>query len=294
VQATAGSKEGSMFMQDNLGLLMQVRRGFVAAAVGMVVSVNAAAAQDGEGVKVPRKSIFNNLVSAESVEKSAELQYDQMTSQAVQQKKLLGQADPRVVRVRRIANDMLPHTKKFNDRSDKWDWEVNVFDSPSINAFCMPGGKIAVFTGIIDKLQLTDDELAVIIGHEMGHALWEHARERTAKVNITNIGGRVIGGLLFGQAGELVGAAGSSLAALKFSRNDETEADLIGMELAARGGYDPRAGITLWQKMAKAAGGAPPQWLSTHPSGDTRIKTFEDNLKDVLPLYERAKAAKAG
>ena len=279
-------------MRGHSGLLMHGFRVLCAFACALVVSAGVVSAQDGEGVKVPRKSIFNNLVSADSVEKSAALQYSQMTRQAFQQQKLLDANDPRTQRIRRIAKDLLPHTKKFNDRSDKWDWEVNVFDSPTINAFCMPGGKIAFFTGIIDKLKLTDDEIAVIMGHEMGHALWEHARERTAKVNMTNIGSRVIGGLLFGQAGELVGAAGSSLAALKFSRNDETEADLIGMELAARAGYDPRAGITLWQKMSKAGGGAPPQWLSTHPSGQTRIKTFQDNLKDVMPLYERAKSAK--
>lgn len=281
-------------MSDHSGLFMRGRM-FVtlfATLVALLAGLDPAFAQDGEGVKVPRKSIFNNLVSAESVEKSADLQYSQMTRQAFQQRKLLDASDPRTVRIRRIAKDLLPHTKKFNERSAQWDWQVNVFDSPTINAFCMPGGKIAFFTGIIDKLQLTDDEIAVIMGHEMGHALWEHARERTAKVNLTSISSRVIGGLLFGQAGELMGAAGSSLAALKFSRNDETEADLIGMELAARAGYDPRTGITLWQKMAKAAGGAPPQWLSTHPSGNTRIKTFKDNLKDVMPLYERAKAAK--
>ena len=261
----------------------------VALAAGLMPGTAAAAEDDG-GVKVPRRSIFRNLVSADTVEKSALVQYNEMTRQAFQQRKLLDGKDPAVVRVRRIAKDLLPHTLKFNERAKDWDWEVNVFDSPSMNAFCMPGGKIAVFTGIIDKLALTDDEIAVIMGHEMGHALWEHARERTAKVNITSIGSRVVGALLFGQAGELIGAAGSSLAALKFSRNDETEADLIGMELAARGGYDPRAGISLWTKMSKAAGGAPPQWLSTHPSGGARIQTFEDNLKDVLPLYERAKA----
>jgi Zn-dependent protease with chaperone function len=281
-------------MGTDKGIWWPAGRLLFAAAFAIVVSAGLASANDGEGVKIPRKSVFNNLVSAESVEKSAALQYNQMTRQAFQQRKLLPADDPRTVRVRRIAKEMLPFAKKFNERADKWDWEVNVFDSPTINAFCMPGGKIAVFTGIIDKLQLTDDELAVIIGHEMGHALWEHARERTAKVNLTNIGSRLVGGLLFGQAGELVGAAGSSLAALKFSRNDETEADLIGMELAARAGYDPRAGITLWEKMSKAAGGAPPQWLSTHPSGSTRIKTFRDNLKDVMPLYERARAARNG
>jgi predicted Zn-dependent protease len=281
-------------MRDCSGYLMHGRRVLCAAACALVLSAGAVTAQDSQGVKVPRKSIFSRLVSAESIEKSAALQYNQMTRQAFQQQKLLGANDPRTQRVRRIFKDLLPHAKKFNDRSDKWDWEVNVFDSPTINAFCMPGGKIAFFTGIIEKLQLTDDELAVIMGHEMGHALWEHARERTAKVNMTNIGSRVVGGLLFGQAGELVGAAGSSLAALKFSRNDETEADLIGMELAARGGYDPRAGITLWQKMSRAAGGTPPQWLSTHPSGQTRIRTFRNNLKDVMPLYESARGAKQG
>ena len=260
----------------------------LALSVALVPAV--VAARDDGGVKVPKRSIFRNLVSAESVEKSALAQYNQMTRQAYQQRKLLDEKHPTTIRVRRIAEDLLPHTPKFNERAPDWDWEVNVFDSPTINAFCMPGGKIAFFTGIIDKLKLTDDEIAVIMGHEMGHALWEHARERTAKTSLTNFGSRVVGGLLFGQAGELIGAAGSSLAALKFSRNDETEADLIGMELAARGGYDPRAGITLWQKMSKAAGGAPPQWLSTHPSGQTRIKTFKDNLKDVMPLYERAKA----
>ncbi len=250
------------------------------------------AARDGEGVKVPRRSIFRNLVPAASLEQTADAQFSQLTSDAAKQGKLLPDSHPTVVRLRRIFADLKPHSYKFNDRAKDWKWEVRAFDSPTINAFCMPGGKIAFFTGILDKLQLTDDEVAMIMGHEMGHALWEHARERAAKTTLTDVGGRVVGGLLLGQAGEMIGAAGASLAALKYSRNDETEADLIGMELAARGGYDPRAGITLWQKMSQASKGAPPQWLSTHPSGKTRIKTIKDNLKDVMPLYERAKAQK--
>lgn len=245
-----------------------------------------------DGVKVPRKSIFAKLVSAEKVETSSALQYDAMTRQAFQKRALLDERDPQVQRVRAIFKDLYPHTFKFNERAKTWKWEVNVLSSPSINAFCMPGGKIAFFTGILDKLNLNDDEVAMIMGHEMGHALWEHARERTAKTNLTSIGSRVIGGLLFGQAGEMIGAAGSSLAALKFSRNDETEADLIGLELAARAGYDPRAGITLWQKMSQANKGAPPAWFSTHPSGKSRITTIEKNLPDVMPLYEKAKQAR--
>lgn len=266
-------------------------RVLLVAAIAVVTSAATAGAQDG-GVTVPRKSMFAKLISAEKVEASAALQYDQMTRQAFQKSSLLDDNEPQVKRVRAIFEDLYPHTFKFNERAKDWKWEVNVLKSPSINAFCMPGGKIAFFTGILDKLQLTDDEVAMIMGHEMGHALWEHARERAAKVNLTNISSRVIGGLLFGQAGEMIGAAGSSLAALKFSRNDETEADLIGLELAARAGYDPRAGITLWQKMAKASQGAPPAWFSTHPTSKTRITTIEKNLPDVMPLYEKAKATK--
>ena len=272
---------------------MYSSRRFSAFAVAALLLVPLSAMAE-DGVKIGRKSIFAKLVSADKVETSAALQYDQMTRQAFQKHALLEERDPHVQRVRRIFHDLQPHTIKFNERAQNWKWEINVFDSATINAFCMPGGKIAFFTGILDKLGLSDDEVAMIMGHEMGHALWEHARERTAKVNITSIGSRVIGGLLFGQAGEMIGAAGSSLAALKFSRNDETEADLIGMELAARGGYDPRSGVTLWQKMSAANKGAPPQWFSTHPSSKTRIDTIEKNLPDVMPLYEKARAAKSG
>jgi predicted Zn-dependent protease len=261
-------------------------------AIALMAASTAFAADDHVGVKIGKRSIFRNLVSADAVEQSAALQYTQMRQDAASKKKLLGDNDPRVVRIRKIATDLMPNVDIFNEAATKWKWEINVFDSDQVNAFCMPGGKIAFYTGILDKLKLSDDEVAVVMGHEMGHALWEHARERTAKTNMTSIGSRVIGGLLFGQAGEMIGAAGSSLAALKFSRNDETEADLIGMELAARAGYDPRTGVTLWEKMSKANQGAPPQWLSTHPSGKTRIKTFEKNLPDVMPLYKQALAEK--
>lgn len=273
-----------------------ILKGRVAAVVtALLVAVSTPSNSNAEdGVKLSHKSYFTKLVPAASVESSAALQYNELTRQAYQKRALLEQNDPQVVRLRRIFNNLLPGTYKFNERARTWQWEVNVVRSPAINAFCMPGGKIAFFTGILDTINLTDDEVALVMGHEMGHALWEHARERTAKTNITNIGSRVVGGLLFGQAGEVIGAYGSQLAALKFSRNDETEADLIGMELAARAGYDPRAGIKLWQKMSAASKGAPPQWLSTHPSGASRVKTFEDNLPDVLPLYEKARASRAG
>ena len=277
---------------------IRVKAAVVAMLAALVLSllpaqpVLAQRSDDG-GVSVARKSIFRNLVGAQQVEQQAQLQYSQMTRQAAQQRALLPDNHPQVERLRQIAADLLPHTIKFNERAKDWAWEVNVFRSPQINAFCMPGGKIAFFTGILEQLKLNDDEVAMIMGHEMGHALWEHARERAGK-NMAVGAGRVVAGMLFGQVGDLLGAGASSLANLKFSRNDELEADLIGMELAARAGYDPRAGITLWQKMSAASKGAPPQWLSTHPSGPTRIRTIEKHLPEVMPLFERARVAGPG
>ncbi len=266
------------------------------AALGLAVMVGLAgpaASQDTEGVKVSRKSVFRYVVGAETIEKQAGLQYVQMTRQAFQKNALLPETHPTVQRLRRISKDLLPGAQKFNERAKDWQWEVNALQSSQINAFCMPGGKIAFFTGILDKLQLTDDEVAMVMGHEIGHALWEHARERAGKSMAVNAG-RVVATLIFGQLGDVVGAGAGSLAALKFSRNDELEADLIGMELAARAGYDPRAGITLWEKMGQAAKGAPPQWLSTHPSGKTRIDIIKKHLPEVMGLYERNRLRRQG
>jgi predicted Zn-dependent protease len=248
---------------------------------------------DKEGVKVGSPSFVRKLVSAETLENAALAQYTQLKNQARSKNALLPPEHPQNVRLRRIARDLLPHAEKWNPRAKDWKWEVVLVQSSNINAFCMPGGKIAFFTGILDRLKLTDDEVAMVMGHEIAHALREHARERAAKSTIYNVGGRVIGALIGGGVGEVAGAIGGNLLTLRFSRNDELESDLIGMELGARAGFDPAAGITLWQKMSAASKGAPPQWLSTHPAGDTRIKTIQDNLKDVQGLYERAKAAKA-
>jgi predicted Zn-dependent protease len=254
----------------------------------------AQSAADKEGVRVGNPSFVRKLVPAETLEKAASQQYGALKREAQGKGALLPPAHPQNVRLRTIARDLLPHADKWNPRAKDWKWEVVLINSGNINAFCMPGGKIAFFTGILDKLKLTDDEVAMVMGHEIAHALREHARERAAKTTLTNVGGRIIGALIFGGgAGELIGAAGGNLLTLQFSRNDELESDLIGMELAARAGYDPAAGITLWQKMSAATKGAPPQWLSTHPAGATRIQTMRDNLKYVQGLYERAKAAKA-
>ena len=243
-----------------------------------------------EGVDVGKNSAFGQLVPADSVERSSLEQYAQMLEQAAEKKALAGKDHPQLRRLRDIANKIIPHALSWNPRAANWQWEVNLIGSKQINAFCMPGGKIAFYTGILDQLKLSDDEVAMVMGHEIAHALREHARERMGKSTATNIGASLLTQLLgLGQIGQTVTNYGAQLLTLQFSRDNESEADLVGMELAARAGYDPRAGVTLWQKMSAANKGAPPQWLSTHPSGSTRIGDIEANLPKVLPLYERIK-----
>jgi predicted Zn-dependent protease len=257
------------------------------AAVLALLPVSGAWAQR-EGVDVGRSSSLAGLVPAADVEKAANQQYHELLQQAAAKGALAQPGDPQLERVRAAAQRLIPHAAAWNPRAGNWRWEVNLIRVKAINAFCMPGGKIAVFTGIIGQLQLTDDELAMVIGHEMAHALREHARERIAKSAATNIGANIISQVLgLGQLGQTLTGYGAQLLSLRFSRGDESEADLVGMEIAARAGYDPRAAISLWQKMGRASKSAPPEWLSTHPSGASRIAELERNLPRVMPLYER-------
>ena len=274
-------------------------RGFVAlmglcllAALPLAQTVQA---QTREGVQVGETSAFAKIVPADQVERSAALQYQQTLAQASKQH-ALGPADhPQVQRLRTIMDRLIPYAAEWNPRAQQWKWEVNLIGSNQVNAYCMPGGKIAFYTGILNKLQLTDDEVAMVMGHEIAHALREHARERMGKGQVTEFAARLGGSLLSGllgidpRVGDAVAQTGANLASLKFGREDESEADLVGMDLAARAGYDPRAGVSLWQKMAANNKGAPPEWLSTHPSGNTRIAEIAANLPKVMPLYERAK-----
>jgi predicted Zn-dependent protease len=264
------------------------RRGFARAllAGGAAIAVPALGR---EGVDVGDESKFAKLVSAEDVEQAATQQYAQMKQQAAQQHALAPADNPQLIRLRAIAERIIPNTYQWNKRARDWRWEVNLFGSKELNAFCMPGGKIAFFYGILQQLQLSDDEVAMIMGHEAAHALREHARERMGKNAATQLGAGLISQLFgLGNLGNTALNIGGQLLTLRFSREDESEADLVGMELAARSGYDPRSGVTLWQKMIAAAKGAPPQFLSTHPAGPTRIKDIEANLPRVEPLYARA------
>jgi predicted Zn-dependent protease len=264
----------------------------IAVAAFAVWAPNAAAR---EGVQVGEASGFSKLVPADQVERQAALQYRETLAEAAKQQALAPADNAQLKRLREIAQKIIPFANEWNPRVSQWKWEVNLIGSNQINAYCMPGGKIVFYTGIIKTLNLSDDEIAVVMGHEMAHALREHARERMGKSTATQ-GLARLGGLLASSwlgidpnLADAVAQGGANLLNLKFGREDESEADLVGMELAARAGFDPRAGVTLWQKMAAANKGAPPQWLSTHPSSSSRIADMEASLPQVIPLYERTK-----
>lgn len=266
------------------------RRAFLLAAAGAAAAGVATplVAQ----VDVGASSGLRKLVPADELEGAATQEYAKLVADA-RSKGALAPADhPQLQRLRAIAARLVPHTAQWNDRARQWRWEVNLIGSKQINAFCMPSGKIAFYTGILDQLKLTDDEVAMVMGHEMAHALREHARARIAKSQGTgtllSLGAQLLG---LGQLGDVAASIGTQLLTLRFSREDETDADLVGLEMAARGGYNPQAAVSLWEKMGQAGGGANgPSFLSTHPSGPARIQQLQANVPKVQGLYQRARS----
>jgi predicted Zn-dependent protease len=246
-----------------------------------------------DGVVVDDRSSLSKLVPADQLEAAAAGQYRQMLQQAAQRDLLAPPNHPQLQRLRSIAQRIIPFSGspnlKSTPRAAQWKWEVNLIGGKQVNAFCMPGGKIAFYYGLLSQLKTTDDEVAIVMGHEIAHALREHARERMGKQAATN-GLIELGSALFGlgNAGRYLANMGGQLLTLRFSRDDESEADKVGLDLAARAGYDPHAGVSLWRKMAAASKGAPPVWLSTHPAGPDRIREIEANLPAVEPLFASA------
>jgi predicted Zn-dependent protease len=240
-------------------------------------------------VGVERKQ--NMLVSSESINRSAANAYAQVLAEA-QKKGQLNRDSVQHERVRRVAGRLIPQTGAFRPDAPGWKWEVNVITSKDVNAWCMPGGKIAFYTGLIERLQATDDEIAAVMGHEIAHALREHGRERASQAMAQGIGIAVVGAALGMSGGtqDLTQMVIDLTFNLPNSRTDETEADRIGVELAARGGFDPHAAVTLWEKMGKVGGSQPPQFLSTHPSHASRIADLRGYADRVMPLYQAARA----
>jgi len=257
-----------------------------------VLAVAAAACQTVQttqpgAIGVERKQ--HMLVSEADVEKGAQVAYQQELDKARKEGGL--NVDKKSYqRVQQIANRLIPQTAVFRPDATQWKWEVNVQTSKEVNAYCMPGGKIMVYTGLIDQLNATDAELAAVIGHEIAHALREHSRERMSRAYAEQL---ALAGLAVATgAGEGTMQLASQVAAVTFtlphSREQEAEADRIGLELMARAGYDPNAAVALWEKMGKLGGGGP-EFLSTHPSSESRIRDLQASVPKVIGLYQQAK-----
>lgn len=232
------------------------------------------------------------MISAAQIDRMAAISFEQQ-AKAAQKKKILITSGPEYERLKTIANRLIPQTAVFRDDTRNWDWGLQLIDSPVVNATCAPGGRITFYTGIINKLNLTDDEIAAIMGHEIAHAVREHGREQVSQALAQNIISNVALAAAGAGSAQSIDAANQIMQyvmVLPNSRQNEREADAIGLELAARGGYDPRAAITLWQKMSKESQGKnPPEFLSTHPSNENRIKELSALIPKVMPLYEAAK-----
>jgi len=230
------------------------------------------------------------LVSAEELDRSAAQAYRRELSAAARVGRL--NRDPQqVARVRTIAVRLISQTGTFRADAPGWSWETNVLSAKAVNAWCMPGGKMAVYTGLIQELTPTYDELAAIMGHEIAHALREHGRERASQAMATAIGLNILGAAT-GMSRSTIDLSSIVIDVTVMkpnSREHESEADRIGVELAARAGYDPRAAISLWQKMRGLGESQPPEFLSTHPSTETRIADLRVYAARVMTLYERAR-----
>ena len=251
-------------------------------------------------IGLDRTQRFSSLVSEQEMEAGAATAYSQVLGEA--RKKGALNADPAMTkRVRAIANRLIPTVGAFREDAKGWNWQVNVIEEDQLNAWAMPGGKIAFYSGIIEKLSLTDAEIAAIMGHEIAHALREHSRERASEQQLAGLGtaALAIGGAVFAgidprATSQVTQMVYQTTFGLPHSREHETEADRVGIELMARAGYDPDAAVNVWRKMAKATGGkSGPEFLSTHPSPQSRIADLTRYAKVVQPLYRQARAGGA-
>ncbi|HEY5993859.1 MAG TPA: M48 family metallopeptidase [Gallionellaceae bacterium] len=244
---------------------------------------------EGGVVGADRKQLM--LISSEQLNQMAAESYAKLKADSAA-KGVLNTDRALLHRIHAIAARIEPQTGVFRQDAPGWEWEVNVISSNTLNAFCMPGGKIMFYSGLVAQLHLTDDEIAIVMGHEISHALREHSREQVSQAIAAK---QVLDLLGLDQNTSGVAAFGyENFIATKFSRTDESEADRMGLELSARAGYDPRAGVTLWHKMMEASKGSgrPPEFLSTHPAEENRVREIESLLPKVMPLYEAAKRGK--
>jgi Zn-dependent protease with chaperone function len=251
----------------------------------------------GKGAVGVERSQFM-MLSSKQVDTMSLQSYSQSLKTASDKKTL--NTDPETLaRVRAISDRLIAQVPVYRADASSWKWEVNVETSDQVNAYCMPGGKIMVYTGLIEKIKTTDDELAAVIGHEIAHALREHGRERMSLAYAQQGGIALLAAVLGSKKNTATGLAlgGAAMGTQLFfslpnSRTQETEADRMGLELAARAGFNPNAAVSLWTKMGQNGGKKPAEFFSSHPADKTRIDNLSKLIPTVMPLYEQAKAGK--
>lgn len=274
---------------DKMKISKKLMMSSLAASVIAVGATGCSTTTDTGAIGVDRNQLL--VVSDQQVQQLSNQAFQQEIA-AARAKGLLDTNPAQLARLQKISQRLIAQTGAYRSDARQWPWEVHVIKSNELNAHVFPGGKIVFYSGIIDRLSLTDAEIAAIMGHEMAHALREHTRERLSREVATQTGIGIAAsvlGLSQGQA-QLAGLAGDLGISRPNSRTQETEADLMGLELMARAGYDPNAAISLWRKMQSASGrGEPPQFLSTHPVSSTRIATIQSLLPRVMPLYQQSR-----
>jgi predicted Zn-dependent protease len=193
-------------------------------------------------------------------------------------------------RVYKITGRLIAQAIKIRPETKNWDWSIKIIDDPkTVNAWAMAGGKMALYTGLVEQIKPTDDELAQVLGHEIGHALAKHSAEQMSVAMASQIGVMAVGVATKSDGLALTGAALAAALAVQmpYSRTAESEADRIGIELAAKAGYDPHAAVTLWQKMSKVGGSRQPEFLSTHPSPEHREQKLASLIPQMMPYYKQ-------
>ncbi|MFM0048702.1 M48 family metallopeptidase [Caballeronia grimmiae] len=234
-------------------------------------------------------ALFRNLIPPATLESQSADEYAQIIHEAERNKLLLGNDNPLAKRVHDIVNHEVPFALKWNDRSKAWKWETHVVKSNEIRMYCLPGGKIVVYSGLIEKLRLNDNEIGMMVGHEIAHALREHARERLGRQQAAQLTAGTMPQLFgFADVGSTPLGIGDQLLAMRYSPADETEADVIGSEIASRAGYDPRAAVTLWNKVDSATRRADNGFIWMHPYGPDRRQDLLKRMPDMMPLYAKA------
>jgi len=241
------------------------------------------------------RSQLVGLVSEQQALQGSASAYQQMMADLEKKKKLDKGAEndsPRAQQVRQITDRLIAQAIKFRPNTASWRWEVQVInDAKTVNAFCMAGGKMAIYTGMWEQLKPTDDELAAVMGHEISHALLDHTRERMSVARASDVGVQILAAAagVGNLGGQLMQNAAVVAIGLPNSRESEAEADAVGVQLAARAGYDPHAAVTLWEKMGKLGGGHQPEFLSTHPSPENRAAKLKEMAAKLDPVYQEAK-----